>query len=106
MDLIRSVSDMIKIEKNVCLARNFENLDRQDKLYVDVWLIDFFAKPNHVVSDPGQSFMMQLGTILTMSKNWRQFKLRVFVRITEEEDRSAIVRHLERTLKELRIPAG
>ena len=108
IELMKSVGDMIKLEKNVCLARNFFRLNHDvesTKKFIDVWLIDFFDKPNYTVSDPGQSFMMQLGTILTMTREWKKFQLRVFVRIMEEEDRSAIVRHLEKTLLELRIPA-
>ena len=104
-DLIKSVEDMIKLEKNVCIARNFNNLTKQNKKFVDVWLIHFFEKPNDVVSDPANSFAMQLGTILTMTSEWKDFKLRVFIRIMDERDRSAIVSVVERILKENRIPA-
>merc|ERR1712001_234404 len=34
-DLIKSVEDMIKLEKNVCIARNFNNLTKQNKKFVD-----------------------------------------------------------------------
>ena len=102
---MKTVSDMLRLEKNVCIARNFPKLTKEKKKYVDVWLIDFFAKPNFAVSNPGQSFMMQLGTILTMTQEWKSFKLRVFIRVMEEEDRSAIVRNMEQTFMELRIPA-
>ena len=86
IELMKTVSDMLKLEKNVCLARNFPKLTKENKRYVDVWLIDFFAKPNFRVSDPEQ-FIMQLGTILTMTNEWKSFKLRVFIRVMEEEDR-------------------
>ena len=57
------------------------------------------------MSDPANSFAMQLGTILTMTSEWKEFKLRVFIRIMDERDRSAIVSAVERILKENRIPA-
>ena len=105
IELLKTVLDMLKLEKNVCLARNFENLTKENRKFIDVWLIDFFDKPNYQVSDPGNSFMMQLGTILTMTKEWKKFKLRIFVRIINPEDELELKRHLERTLKELRIDA-
>ena len=40
-----------------------------------------------------------------MTHEWKSFKLRVFIRVMEEEDRSAIVRNMEQTFMELRIPA-
>jgi hypothetical protein len=54
IELMKTVSDMLRLEKNVCLARNFPNLTKERKKYVDVWLIDFFAKPNFIVSNPGR----------------------------------------------------
>ena len=105
IELMKTVADMIKLEKNVCIARNFHNLVTKDKQFIDIWLVEFFDKPNFVISDPASSFSMQLGTILTMTKDWKQFQLRVFVRIMDEEDRSVIVREIDRILKELRIPA-
>ena len=109
IELMKTVQDMIRLEKNVCLARNFQKLDLTKKTMVkknvDVWLIDFFAKPNLKISDPEQSFVMQLGTILTMTKEWKNSQLRVFVRISEEESRSKIVKELEGILKKLRFPA-
>ena len=106
IELMKTVSDMLRLEKNVCLARNFPNLTKERKKYVDVWLIDFFAKPNFTVSNPGQSFMMQLGTILTMTQEWKSFQLRVFIRVMAEEDKSTIVKQVEHILFELRIPAN
>ena len=106
IELMKTVSDMLRLEKNVCLARNFPNLTKERKKYVDVWLIDFFAKPNFTVSNPGQSFMMQLGTILTMTHEWKSFQLRVFIRVMAEEDKSTIVKQVEHILFELRIPAN
>ena len=49
--------------------------------------------------------MMQLGTILTMTKDWKKFQLRMFVRIMDLETRDDIVKQLRHTLDTLRIPA-
>ena len=104
-ELIKTVEDMIRLEKNVCMARNFHRLNPEDKKYVDVWLINWFKKPNNRISDPNDSFMVQLGTILTMTKDWKKFKLRMFVRIMDVEQRLDIVKQLEMELKTLRVPA-
>jgi hypothetical protein len=50
--------------------------------------------------------MMQLGTILTMTQEWKSFQLRVFIRVMAEEDKSTIVKQVEHILVELRIPAN
>jgi len=41
-----------------------------------------------------------------MTSEWKNFKLRVFVRIMQEEERAGIISHLEKILKENRIPAS
>ena len=105
-ELIKTMQDMIRLEKNLCVARNFHRLNPENKKYIDVWVVSWFKTPNNSVSDPGESFMMQLGTILTMTKDWKKFQLRMFVRIMDEETRDDIVKQLRHTLKTLRIPAN
>jgi hypothetical protein len=105
LELMTTVSDMLRLEKNVCLARNFDQLNRSNKCLIDVWLIDFFEKPNNVKPNPADSFMLQLGTILTMAQNWKNCQLRVFIRIMEEEQQQAMTQQLSEILAENRIPA-
>ena len=45
---MKTVEDMIKLEKNVCLTRNFHLITKENKQYVDVWLVHFFEKPNEI----------------------------------------------------------
>ena len=48
LELMKTVEDMIKLEKNVCLTRNFHLITKENKQYVDVWLVHFFEKPNEI----------------------------------------------------------
>ena len=105
LELMKTVSDMIKLDKNVCLTRNFDNFEYKSKKYLDVWLIDFFDKPNQEVSDPGQSFMLQLAVILKMQEDMKNLKIRVFVRVMEERLEIEMRKKLERMLYGLRIVA-
>ena len=103
LEVIKTVEDMTRLEKNTCLTRNFNRLTKQDKKYIDVWLVSWFTKPNDVMN-PADSFAMQLGTILTMTRDWKTFKLRVFIRVMSEEDSERIKARVQKVLDENRIP--
>ncbi len=133
LETMNTILDMLKLDKNVCVARNFQKLNRNElplgkswlhnpicslmfgkgdggngnggrhrrtKIYADVWLIDFFSRSGTKLSGSASEFMMQLGTILTMSKGWNGLKLRIFV-----ENKGDILDEMSETIKENRFPA-
>ncbi|XP_078484332.1 solute carrier family 12 member 9-like [Ciona intestinalis] len=131
IDYVAIIADAIKLQKNVCLARYFNQLDKtsmaQDKAkvhYIDVWPVNFLT---HIVdrrnnSDAGTStfrttsssffdttcvFLMQMACILNMTPFWKnRTKLRIFL-FTETSDDSTAPgdEELEEFLKTVRIKA-
>ena len=78
------IVDILKLRKNVCLCRHFQSLNKDSlfslerksvfdpktpkKLYIDVWLVDFFSPSYTNVCDTSSLFILQLVNItLSMS---------------------------------------
>ena len=78
------IVDILKLRKNVCLCRHFQSLNKDSlfslerksvfdpktpkKLYIDVWLVDFFSPSYTNVCDTSSLFILQLVNItLTIS---------------------------------------
>ena len=73
---------MLKMQKNVCLSRHFQQLNKgslfkrdrasifgtraKRKLYLDVWLVDFFSPGETDISDTTSLFLLQLACIGTV----------------------------------------
>uniref|UniRef100_F6PW19 Uncharacterized protein n=3 Tax=Ciona intestinalis TaxID=7719 RepID=F6PW19_CIOIN len=131
VDYVAIIADAIKLQKNVCLARYFNQLDKtsmaQDKAkvhYIDVWPVNFLT---HIVDRRNNSeastsafrttsssffdttcvFLMQMACILNMTPFWKnRTKLRIFL-FTETSDDSTAPgdEELEEFLKTVRIKA-
>ena len=94
-EFVGIISDILKLRKNVCLSRHFQNLNKaslfstdkstifgtrtKKKLYLDVWLVDFFSPDSNVVSDTSSLFILQLACIVNMVPRWKKMQIRVFI---------------------------
>ena len=111
-EYVQMISDSLKMNKNVCIFRHFQNLDKteifsRDKpMYIDVWPINFFQLDTANYFDNTCLFMLQLACILHMVGKWQKHsQLRVFLCVREEqEDTSRKRQKLAELLRQLRIP--
>ena len=69
------IVDILKLRKNVCLCRHFQSLNKNSlfslerksvfdpkmpkKLYIDVWLVDFFSPSYTNVGDTSSLFILK-----------------------------------------------
>ena len=111
-EYVQMISDAFKLNKNVCLFRHFQNLDKQviqastKPMYIDAWPYNFFsADPSSVNFDKTCLFLLQLACILHMVAKWRKHTvLRIFA-CSNREQRVKIETHLREFLNLLRIRA-
>ena len=114
------IQDTLKLQKNVCLCRNFQSLDRTEvfsselkfrtragkKKYLDVWPVDFLSSEETNVADNTSLFMFQLACIVNMVPKWRSHKLRVFMCVRAADSNiSSKEKELQKLLEMLRIQA-
>ena len=112
-EYVQMVFDAMKMQKNVCLCRHFQQLNKKAILssktthYIDAWPVNFFQPDRNNYYDNTSLFLLQLGCILNMVSTWRsKTTLRIFLPTeagkTDEAKKEKKMRQL---LKELRIPA-
>lgn len=93
-DYVGVILDVLKMRKNVCICRHFQNLDKgslfspdrasifgtraRGRLYLDVWLVDFFSPSQTDVTDTTSLFILQLACIVNMVPRWKKLTIRVF----------------------------
>ena len=119
-DYVGIVEDTLKLQKNVCLCRNFQSLDKTEvfsnelkfriragrKKYLDVWPVNFLKSEETNVSDNTSLFMFQLSCIVNMVPKWKSHKLRVFMCVRAiDYNISSKQEELKRLLETLRIKA-
>ena len=87
-EYIGIIEDTLKQQKNVCLCRNFQSLDRAEvfsselkfrtragrKKYLDVWPVNFFTAEETNMTDNTSLFMLQLSCIVNMVAKWRSHR--------------------------------
>ena len=92
-DYVGIIQDCLKLQKNIGLCRNFQQLDRTEvfsselkfrvragrKRYLDVWPVNLLRPADTDVADNTSLFMFQLACIVNMVPKWRNHRLRVFM---------------------------
>jgi len=114
------ILDTLKLQKNIVLCRNFQNLDHKEthlsdskfrvragkKKYLDVWPCNFFSAKETDVADNTALFLIQLATIVHMVPKWKRHTLRIFMCVrAADNDLADKEAALLRMLDLLRIPA-
>ncbi|CAH1111355.1 unnamed protein product [Psylliodes chrysocephalus] len=116
-EYVRMMREVLRMNKNLCLCRNFSKLRKdarsvRSKTYIDVWPVNFLNPGENDSFDTTSLFMMQLACIVNMVPLWSKLKLRVCVcdeaRTSYFAFDSSTQSHgekLENLLKKLRIEA-
>lgn len=117
LEYVQMMSDVLRMNKNLCLCRNFSKLKKDPKIvnsksYIDVWPVNFLNPGEHDAFDITSLFMMQLACIVNMVPLWSKLKLRICV--CDETRQSyfqlnasgqQVMDKLKNMLKKLRIAA-
>lgn len=117
VEYVQMMRDVLKLNKNLCLCRNFAKLKKdpkivKSKLYIDVWSINLLNPGELDAFDITSLFMMQLACIVNMVPLWSKLKLRIFTcnktsssHFAPNSTTQSYVEKLETMLKKLRIVA-
>ncbi|XP_055863932.1 solute carrier family 12 member 9-like isoform X2 [Biomphalaria glabrata] len=112
-EYIGLIQDAFKLQKSVFLCRNFQLLNKEnilksnEKLFIDVWPVNFFRPDTASYFDNSCLFMLQLACILTMQSGWKKHtQLRVFLCVNSLSENTGIKeKKLSTFLRQLRIQA-
>ncbi|XP_060710528.1 solute carrier family 12 member 9 isoform X5 [Hemiscyllium ocellatum] len=114
-EYVAIISDALKMQKNVCLARGFFTMDRKglllsktrpERVSIDVWPLNLLRPDSTDYVDVCSLFLLQMACVLTMVASWKAARLRIFLCI-EPGDGSWVRKEekLRRLLDQLRIKA-
>lgn len=78
------ISDILRMGKNICIARNFQSYSKTHikaglYKYIDVWPVNFFKPSLDDLFDTTSLFMLQLACIVNMVNGWKGLRLRVLL---------------------------
>ncbi|XP_023029254.1 solute carrier family 12 member 9 [Leptinotarsa decemlineata] len=84
LEYVQMMRDVLRMNKNLCLCRNFSKLKKDSKSvrgkkYIDVWPVNFLNPGEHDAFDTTSLFMMQLACIVNMVPLWSKLKLRLCI---------------------------
>ncbi|XP_044268359.1 solute carrier family 12 member 9 isoform X1 [Tribolium madens] len=117
LEYVQMMGDVLKMNKNLCLCRNFPKLKKDTKKnwtkkYIDVWPVNFLNPGEMDAFDTTSLFMMQLACIVNMVPLWSRLKLRLCIcdearqtRFTLSPNGQSHIEKLHLLLKKLRIAA-
>lgn len=111
------ISDAVKMNKNVCLARHFFQLEGEGKdskvdgseRTIDVWPLNLLQPGCHDYQDVCSLFLLQMACVLNMSSKWRHARMRIFLNVeTNSGDQGWVVDEetFRELLRKLRIRAS
>ncbi|KAL0809969.1 hypothetical protein ABMA28_010817 [Loxostege sticticalis] len=82
-EYVRIVSDVLCVNKNVCLCRNFHTLDmaavekKSSHLkYIDVWLVELLSPSSEEAFTVRALFALQLAAVVRSARGWQHLRLR------------------------------
>ncbi|XP_062904854.1 solute carrier family 12 member 9-like [Mobula hypostoma] len=114
VEYVAIISDALKMQKNICLARYFFTMNkkdlfakkRSDRVSIDVWPLDLLRPDSTNYVDVSSLFLLQMACVLTMVVSWKSARLRIFLCI-ESGDEGWVKKEqkLRELLDNLRIKA-
>ncbi|XP_046326120.1 solute carrier family 12 member 9-like isoform X1 [Haliotis rufescens] len=112
-EYVNMIKDCIKLGKNLCLCRHFNQMNKMEILesdlesYVDVWPVNLLRPETASYFDNTCLFLLQLACILNMVPRWKsKTTLRVFLMVNAQTDNTIQKEQkLDMFLRQLRIIA-
>ncbi|XP_067879843.1 solute carrier family 12 member 9 isoform X2 [Heterodontus francisci] len=94
-EYVAIISDALKMQKNVCLARYFSAMNKKDlfakkrpeQVSIDVWPLNLLRPDSTSYVDICSLFLLQMACVLTMVVSWKGARLRIFLCIESGDDR-------------------
>ncbi|XP_047037154.1 solute carrier family 12 member 9 isoform X1 [Helicoverpa zea] len=83
-EYVRIVSDVLSVNKNVCLCRHFHKLDMGNVerksatlQYIDVWLVEVLSPSCEEAFTVRGLFALQLAAVVRSARGWQHLRLRL-----------------------------
>ncbi|XP_077204221.1 solute carrier family 12 member 9-like isoform X2 [Paroedura picta] len=110
-EYVAIVADAVKMQRNVLLARAFDQLKLPQELgwraqpLIDVWPINLLRPDSARYVDTCSLFLLQMACVLAMTRAWRRAHLRLFLCVESGTRPRGQEDKLRQLLKDLRILA-